>query len=126
MKRILFINTTFSYRLTPEFLTGEGFRVDTAHDPTTGLQLLAEGEYDLIILQERPRNESWQLCERIRRLSGIPLIVINLHADTDNCVRTITAGADFFMRKPFGPSEVLARINALLNRTSRRQAVTVN
>jgi DNA-binding response OmpR family regulator len=89
----------------------------------TGLQRLDAQAYDVIIFRESPLAESWLLCEKIRRLTTTPLIVISSNASTETCVKAINAGADYFMRKPFGPLELLARVNSLLQRTASRQPV---
>jgi len=54
-----------------------------------------------------------------------PIIVISPNASTETCVKAINAGADYFMRKPFGPLELLARIRSLLQRVPLRQLVPI-
>jgi DNA-binding response OmpR family regulator len=103
-----------------------GYEVDLVHDADTGLFRLVNQAYDIVVVQESPGVESWTICERIRRLASIPLIVISLNASTDTCIKAINAGADYFMRKPFGPLEFLARINSLLQRNALRQPVSVS
>ena len=120
--RVLYVNNTMKHPTCSRLLTREGYRVDTVHDVGAGLQYLHARAYDIIILQENPEAESWQLCEEIRRLSGIPLIVISRNASTEICVRAINAGADYFLRKPFGPLEFIARVQSLLQRMAQKQA----
>ncbi len=102
-----------------------GYEVDLVHSVDTGLFKLVNQAYDIVIVLESPGVASWTICERIRSLAGIPLIVISLNASSDTCVKAINAGADYFMRKPFGRGDVLARINSLLQRTSPRQPVSL-
>jgi len=120
-KKALIINNAVSHS-TYQLLIKEGYRVDMVHDSAVGLQQLDAQTYDVVILQESPEAESWQLCENIRHLSSLPIIVISTNASTDTCVKTINAGADYFMRKPFGPLEFLARVQSLLQRTSPQPA----
>jgi DNA-binding response OmpR family regulator len=120
-KRALFINSIDAYPAIPEYLAAAGYRVDTSGDLDTGLHLMAGWQYDIIIVRDEAGAESWRLCERIRALTTAPLIVINNRASTETCVRAIDAGADFFMRKPFGASELLARVRCLLQRNSPYQ-----
>jgi DNA-binding response OmpR family regulator len=122
-KKVIFINNVGSASLVPELLSGTGYRVVTALDAETGLRHLEAQSYDMTILLENPLAASWVLCEKIRRLSAAPLIVISFNASTETCVKSISAGADYFMRKPFGPLELLARVNSLFQRTLYRQAV---
>lgn len=64
-------------------------------------------------------------CEKLRRSTSIPLIVISYEASTETCVKAINAGADYFMRKPFGPLELHARINSLLQRVPYNQNMSI-
>jgi DNA-binding response OmpR family regulator len=120
--KVLYINDTVKHPTCSRLLIKEGYRVDTVYDVSVGLQYLHARAYDIIILQENPEAESWQLCDEIRRLSGIPLIVISRNASTETCVRAINAGADYFLRKPFGPLEFIARVQSLLQRVTQKQA----
>jgi two-component system OmpR family response regulator len=124
-KKVLIIDNTIWHATSYEYLIKEGYAVDKVHSSSTGLQKLDTQAYDVVIVQERPGAESWQLCERIRDLSGIPLIVVNKQASAETCVKAINAGADYFMRKPFGPLELIARIQSLLHRTPVKQAETI-
>jgi DNA-binding response OmpR family regulator len=125
-REVLFINNTPVDSLIPEPLSETGWRVDVVHDAETGLRLLDGRAYDLAIVLESPDAESWRLCQKIRNLTSIPLIVISASASTDTCVRAINAGADYFMRKPFGPLEFSARVSSLLQRTSARLPLPVS
>ena len=124
-KRILFINNYTANSTVPEVIAGGGYRVDVAPNAEAALRELQNRNYDLAILLENPFAPSWATCEKIRRTTKIPLIVISYEASTETCVRAINAGADFFMRKPFGPLELLARINSLLQRVPFNQTISV-
>jgi DNA-binding response OmpR family regulator len=119
-KRILFINNSAASSTAPGLIARAGYDVHAAYNPAAGLGETGKN-YDLIILHEDPHAESWIFCEEIRRLSAAPLIVISFNADAETCVKAINAGADYFIRKSFGPLELLARINSLLQRTPNRQ-----
>lgn len=119
-KKILFVNDFTADTVVPEIVAQAGYRVDIALKAETAL---SEPVYDLIILVVSPYAESWLACEKIRKTTSVPLIVISTNASTETCIRAINAGADYFMRKPFGPMELLARVNSLLQRVSYRQAI---
>lgn len=121
--KALFINNTAAPPLLAGLLTGTGFGVDVAHDSETGLRQLELNAYDIAVVIENDGPESWQLCRRIRSLTAVPLIVVNANASPDACARAINAGADYCLRKPFGPREFLARVNSLLQRSSSRQVI---
>jgi len=125
-KKALLINNITARPVIPELLIKAGYRVDAVYDSDPGLRQLYDQTYDVVIALESPAAESWQLCDKIRSLTAIPLIVISSGASTETCVKAINAGADYFIRKPFGPLEFLARVNSLLQRTPFRQPVPVS
>jgi DNA-binding response OmpR family regulator len=119
MKSILFIKSAGTPPASLTVLERDGFKVDTVYDTDSAMRRLEYQDcYDVVILQEAPSVESWQFCRDMRRVSSLPLIVISYNASTEVCVRAIKAGADFFLRKPFGYQELLARIRALLYRSN--------
>jgi DNA-binding response OmpR family regulator len=124
-KQVLLINNVRSLLLISGLLSKMGYEVDLVNDVDTGLWKLEEQTYDIVIVLESPAIESWTICERIRNRTSIPLIVISLNASTETCIKAINSGADYFLRKPFGPLELLARINSLQQRTSPRKSVSV-
>ena len=124
-KNILFINNTSAASLVPGLLAANGYGVDAVYDSETGLRHLDARSYDLAIVLESSTAESWRFCEKIRRFTGIPLIIISSNASTETCVKAISAGADYFMRKPFGPLELLARVGSLSQRAFSRQTIPV-
>jgi len=126
MEKILFVNNRAIPSIVPGLLTEAGFIVDLASDIENGLHLLDTENYDMIIVVESPYTESWQLCKIIRHQTTVPLIVISNNASAETCVQAINAGADFFLRKPFGALEFLARVNALLQRSLRKVETSVS
>jgi len=124
-KKVLLINNVNTRPIIPELLIKEGYRVNLAYDLDAGLRQLENQGHDAIIVLESPNVESWRLCAKIRSLTAIPLIVISSSASAETCVKAINAGADYFIRKPFGPLEFLARVDSLLQRTPVRQPVPV-
>jgi DNA-binding response OmpR family regulator len=125
-KKVLVINNTTSPISGAKLLIKEGYTVNVVHNSDEGLQQLDTQAYDIIILQENREAESWWLCEKIRHLSSLPLIVISQNASTDNCVKAINAGADYFLRKPFGPMELIARMQSLIYRSLQKQLASVS
>jgi DNA-binding response OmpR family regulator len=124
-KNVLFINSARSLLLISGLLTKMGYEVDLESSVDAGLSRIRQQAYDIIILLESPAAASWAICQRIRSLTYVPLIVISLNASTETCVRAINSGADYFLRKPFGPLEFLARVNSLRQRSATRQPVSI-
>jgi DNA-binding response OmpR family regulator len=117
-RAVLYINHTSTRSSGLEVLKKERFQVDMVRDYDEALERLEFRKYAVVILQVPPLAESWQFCSDVRSISSIPLIVISNNASTEVCVKAINAGADFFLRKPIGPQELLARIRALMYRSS--------
>ncbi len=72
-----------------------------------------------------PDGDGVELCRRLREWSGIPVIVLSAIGDEDVKVRALAAGADDYVTKPFGPRELIARLQANLRRaaTDEEEAV---
>ena len=107
-------------------LTGAGYDVHCAAGAPDGFSCLESGAFDLVILQEKPETPNWDICAGIRQLTPSPLIVISPGATAESCVKAIEAGADFFLRKPFGPMELISRITVLFSRQPARQPVSLS
>jgi DNA-binding response OmpR family regulator len=125
-KNILIVNNTASRVDCSEILRREGYDVAVMDIEDLILKLTDIHNYDMMIYQESGKIESWRFCEGIRRLSLIPLIVISANASADTCVKAINAGADYFLRKSFGPQEFLARVQLLMRSPIDKQPETVN
>ena len=124
-KNVLIIDNAVSARNSSSLLRGHGYSVDLVQNHEVGLQKLSSQAHDVIIVQEMPEAESWQLCKKIRHVTSMPLIVISTNASLETSVKAIRAGADYFIRKPCGPLEFLARVQSLLRRTSSNQYATI-
>jgi two-component system response regulator MtrA len=104
-------------RLLERILTGEGFRVMLATDGVYGLSLLKEEEPDLVILDIlMPGPDGFTVLNRIREISNVPVIMVTGKRDTDSVQRAIDQGADDYVRKPFRPAELVARVRSKLRR----------
>ena len=124
-KNILLIANSYVPSAGSGLLTREGYKIDMVNNTDVSLDQLNGGNYDIIIIQAGRETEDWQLCEQIRRLAALPLIVISTHASADISAKAIDAGADYFLRKPFGPMELNARIQSLLQHKTRRPATPI-
>jgi two-component system KDP operon response regulator KdpE len=72
------------------------------------------GIIDLLL----PDMDGVELCRRLREWTDIPLVVLSAVGDEDAKVRALAAGADDYVTKPFGPRELVARLQANLRRTA--------
>ncbi len=121
-KRILIIEDDGTLReTTAAFLQGEGFRVQAAADGSKGLDLALKEPFDLILLDVMlPGISGFEVCRALRESrSAVPVIMLTgQKKDEVDKVVGLDLGADDYMTKPFGQRELLARIQAVLRRTS--------
>jgi len=98
-------------------LRSEGFGVLHAHDGAEGIEVVRERRPDLVVLDAlMPRMDGWEACREIRKTSEVPIIFLSCIQEEKDKVRGLDLGADDYIGKPFGSSELLARIRAVLRR----------
>nr|MBN1229937.1 response regulator transcription factor [Anaerolineae bacterium] len=111
-------------------LQSAGYEVIPALSGPEALDRLMRSDPDLVILDIRlPHMDGWEICQRIRAISKIPILMVTAAAQDDqDIVRGLNLGADDYLLKPLRPDVLVARIQALLRRSlelgwhSRRQA----
>lgn len=104
--------------LLDEYLTRQGFQVQTAADGEAGLEVLAKSRTELVILDlMMPGIDGLETCRRIRALSAVPIIMLTAKGEDTDRIVGLEMGADDYLPKPFNPRELLARIRAVLRRT---------
>src|SRR5579863_2346820 len=97
-----------------------GFSVVEAENAAVGLRVATMNSPDLIVLDlNLPDLDGAEVLERLRSWSNIPVIVLSIQADEQEKVRLLKGGADDYIVKPFGISELLARSEAMLRRQMR-------
>jgi DNA-binding response OmpR family regulator len=118
--RILVIDDDADIRgLVTELLGRAGHEVEEAADGRLGLRAFHQSHPDLVVLDvSMPELDGWQTLERIRDLSDVPVLMLTARGDELERVRGLKAGADDYVVKPFGRQELVARVEALLRRTS--------
>jgi len=98
-----------------------GYRVRIAEDGDEGLLLAAEEPPDLVVLDWMlPGLSGIEICRRLRRRSTTqytPILMLTARGEDSDKVRGLESGADDYVTKPFSPTELLARIKALLRRS---------
>ena len=98
-------------------LTHEGYQVDKAFDGRSGLTAAENGRYDLMLLDIMlPELNGLEVLRRIRRVSGLPVILLTARDAVMDKVTGLDTGADDYITKPFSIEELLARIRASLRR----------
>lgn len=101
-------------------LSSEGYNVDCAHDGVEGLEKALRSGYDLILLDVMlPRKNGFDVCREVREAGvATPMIMLTARGDTVDKVIGLKLGADDYIAKPFEMVELMARVEALLRRTS--------
>jgi two-component system response regulator MprA len=96
----------------------EGFQVITATDGRAALAQLQTGEPDLLVLDwMMPKMDGLELLTRLREADDdIPILMLTARDAVEDRVKGLNRGADDYLVKPFAPSELLARLQALLRR----------
>jgi len=101
-------------------LEREGFRVAEARDGEEAMLQIAEQMPDLVILDWMlPLMSGIEVCRQLRRLPEtrrLPIVMLTARGEEGDKLRGLDAGADDYVTKPFSPSEVIARLRAVLRR----------
>ena len=104
-------------KLVRMVLERAGYSVIDAANGKTGLRLFHEQRPDLVVLDVGlPDLDGWQVLERLRELSDVPVLILTARTLEAEKVRGLHSGADDYVTKPFGREELAARVHALLRR----------
>lgn len=100
-------------------LTGAGYSVLTAFDGEQALRRLAAHALDLVILDVNlPLRDGFEVLGALRQTSQMPVMMLTVRSAEEDEVRGLDLGADDYLRKPFSPRTLLARVRSLLRRGS--------
>jgi two-component system, OmpR family, phosphate regulon response regulator PhoB len=101
-------------------LEKEGFRIAEARDGEEALLVAREQKPDLVLLDWMlPLLSGIEVCRQMRRMpetKGVPIIMLTARGEEGDKLRGLDSGADDYITKPFSPSELIARIRAVLRR----------
>ena len=122
--RILVVDDDADIRgLVKTLLERTGCEVRVAADGREGLREFHAWRPDLVVLDvNMPELDGWNVLERIRDMSEVPVLMLTARGDELERVRGLQAGADDYVVKPFGKQELVARVSALLRRAARGPA----
>lgn len=101
-----------------------GFEVITAYDGQVGLERWEQDQPDLVVLDlNLPKIEGLEVCRRIRMLGKIPIIILSVRNEDETVVKALELGADDYIVKPFSPTQLVARVRAVLRRSGGTASV---
>lgn len=107
-------------KLVKDFLVKQGYTVVEAADGEEAVDRFVEDkDISLIILDVMmPKMDGWQVCKEIRALSQVPIIMLTAKSDERDELMGFELGVDEYISKPFSPKILVARVEAILRRTS--------
>ncbi len=111
-------------KLVKDFLTKSNYDVLEAEDGSQALDIFFEqNDIALIILDVMmPKMDGWQVCKEVRSYSKVPIIMLTARADERDELQGFELGVDEYISKPFSPKILVARVEAILRRTSQFNA----
>lgn len=96
-------------------LRAEGYDVVDCYDGDQAFAAFQRHEPNLVLLDVMlPGKNGFQICDAIRRVSNVPIVMLTARSDTEDVVKGLEAGADDYVPKPFKPKELVARVRARL------------
>jgi len=99
-------------------LEEEGWEVKETANGEDALVAFAQDPSDVVLIDIMlPGIDGFEVCRRIRRLGDVPIVMVTARSDSHDVVAGLEAGADDYLRKPFDPKELSARVRALLRRS---------
>jgi two-component system response regulator CpxR len=124
MDRVLIVDDDVELcRLLGERLSSEGFALEAVHDGPRGLERVLSQEHALVILDLMlPGMGGLDVLRRLRTHSPVPVLILTARGEDVDRILGLEIGADDYLPKPFNPRELIARIRAILRRTSRTVA----
>lgn len=122
-KRILIVEDESKIvEFIESYLLNSGYLVSKAFTGREALKIFEQQEIDLILLDLMlPDIAGKEVLRKVREKSMVPVIMLTAKSGDENIIKGLDMGADDYMTKPFSPRQMVARVNALLRRTSTNQ-----
>ncbi|MEA4966324.1 MAG: response regulator transcription factor [Oscillospiraceae bacterium] len=107
-------------------LKKEGFEALESGDGVDALEKLENSKVDLIVLDiMMPNMDGWEFCKEVRKFCEVPILMLTAKGETSQKVKGFELGADDYLTKPFDPTELTARVKALLKRCNIAASKTI-
>jgi DNA-binding response OmpR family regulator len=121
MDRVLIVDDDVQLcRLLSERLGTEGFTIEAVHNGIHGLDRALSMEHALVVLDLMlPGMGGLEVLRKLRARSPVPVLILTARGEDIDKILGLEIGADDYVPKPFNPRELVARIRAILRRTSR-------
>ncbi|MDO4326820.1 MAG: response regulator transcription factor [bacterium] len=114
-------------KLVRDFLTVKGYQVIEAEDGEQALDLFFEQKDIALILLDvmMPKMDGWAVCKTIRQYSKVPIIMLTARSEERDELQGFSLGVDEYITKPFSPKILVARVEAILRRSSKVSSDTL-
>ncbi len=108
-------------KLVKDFLTVKGFQVVEAEDGEQAIDIFFEEKDIALILLDvmMPKMDGWEVLKTIRQYSQIPILMLTARGEEQDELQGFKLGADEYISKPFSPKILVARVEAILRRSSQ-------
>lgn len=101
------------------YIEKDGFDIAIANDGPEAIEKFNDSPFDLVLLDVMlPGMDGYQICQELRRISAVPIIMLTAKDEVFDKVLGLELGADDYIVKPFDVKEVVARVKAVLRRSS--------
>ena len=119
MKKILIVDDEERIReVIKEYAEFSGYAAEEAADGMSAIGLVKLNDYDLIIMDiMMPKLDGFSAVKEIQKIKSIPVIMLSARGEEYDKLFGFELGIDDYVVKPFSPKELMARVNAVLNRT---------
>ncbi len=108
-------------RLLEIYLKKEGYQVFVANNGADAVDKFHELNPNLVVLDIMlPKLDGWEVCEEIRSSSNTPVLMLTAKGEKNDKLKGLDIGADDYVTKPFDPDELVARVKAILRRTTEQ------
>ena len=116
MKKILVVDDEKNMRkIISDYLKANEMLVEMAADGEEALEMLAEDNFDLVILDVMmPKMDGWSVLRNIKKEKNIPVLMLTARAEENDEIFGLELGADDYIKKPFSPKILMARVQLLL------------
>jgi two-component system response regulator CpxR len=125
MKLLMIDDDTGLCELLSEYLSAQGFSIQTAHDGQQGLELALQNDYALILLDVMlPSIDGFEVLKQLRQSKLTPVIMLTAKGEDFDRIFGLELGADDYIPKPFNHRELLARVKAITRRIEHINSVS--
>ena len=127
MKRMLIVDDEEMIReVLREYAEYEGYEASEAENGRDAVQMCRDNDYDIILMDiMMPKLDGYSAVKEIKKIKDIPVIMLSARGEEYDKLFGFEMGVDDYVVKPFSPKEIMARVNAVLKRHTKKQTENV-